>query len=83
MNINIKEFENKFEENYEMLYQNDILCQNDNTIKDYDKKIDEFDELVKKDNVKELLKQFIIHRGDFISSDRECIAFVLTLESYM
>ena len=31
----------------------------------------------------ELLKRFIIHRGDFISSDRECVAFVLTLEKYI
>lgn len=74
---NIVEFEKRFEENYKMLYQNDFA------IKDYNKKLENYNKLVKKDEVKELLKQFILHRGDFISSDRECVAFVLTLENYM
>lgn len=77
MVIDIKEFENKFEENYKMLYQNDY------GIKGYYKKLKDYDKLVKRDDVKELQKQFILHRGDFISSDRECVAFVLTLEEYM
>lgn len=74
---NIVEFEKSFEENYKMLYQSDFA------IKDYNKKLENYNKLVKKDEVKELLKQFILHRGDFISSDRECVAFVLTLENYM
>ena len=77
MVIDIEEFESKFEENYKMLYQNDYI------IKGYNKRLKEYDKLVKREDVKELLKQFIIHRGDFISSDRECVAFVLTLEEYM
>ena len=77
MVIDIEEFENEFEENYKMLYQNDC------GIKGYYGKINKYNRLTKRSDVKELLKRFIIHRGDFISSDRECVAFVLTLEKYM
>ena len=77
MVIDIEEFKNKYEENYKMLYQK--AC----GIKGYYGKIKKYNRLTKRNDVRELLKRFILHRGDFISSDRECVAFVLTLENYM
>lgn len=73
--INIHEFSKKFSDNYDWLYN-----YNGN---DYDDVVAElcfiFDNYYTKKH-KDFVVEFIHYRMDYLTSDRECAAFVLTME---
>lgn len=77
ININIKEFEDRFSEIHAELYDND-----DDT-DDFDEAVETFDELLKKPNFRDFVGEFVDHRGDFISSDRECAAFMYAFNEFV
>lgn len=72
-NINIQEFNRKFGDAYEFLYDN-----NDNVAGYYDA-LREGDEFLK--SHPEFVREFCAYRGDLISSDREVVAFMFALSS--
>ena len=71
----MSDFLASFNKNYEMLYDGKI------TRRKALKALDYFDNSMT-DRQKKLLDNFSIYRQDFIASDRECEAFVLTLNDY-
>ena len=73
MNINIENFLNKFNEEYEFLYDN-----NDN-VAGYKEALQAGDKFIAEHS--DFVGEFIKYRGDFISSDREVVAFMFALES--
>lgn len=68
--MNIKEFLDQFNKEYEFLY-------NHNNVAGYDEAVTAFDEFAP--NHKEFVSEFVKYRGDFISSDREAAAFMFAL----
>lgn len=75
ININIDNFLNKFNEEYDFLYDN-----YDN-VAGYDEALSEWDKFIEKESNKNFVSEFVRYRGDFISSDREVVAFMFALES--
>ena len=75
--INIEKFLKDFNKEYNFLYNND-----DNVV-GYDEALMEWDYFVEKKNNKEFIREFVLYRGDFISSDREAVAFMFAMEKYM
>lgn len=75
MDINIKEFKNKFDKEYNFLYSSKDY------VAGYDEAVKAFDDFLQ--NNKNFVREFILYRGDFISSDREAAAFMFTLEKYL
>lgn len=73
MNINIENFLNKFNEEYEFLYNN-----NDN-VAGYEEALQVGDKFITEHS--DFVGEFIRYRGDFISSDREVVAFMFALDS--
>lgn len=71
--ININEFEKKFNKEYSFLYEN-----GDN-VAGYNEALMAFDLFVEKN--KSFVRKFVEHRMDFISSDREAVAFMFALDS--
>lgn len=71
--INIAEFEKQFNKEYEFLYGH-----NDN-VAGYREAVQSFDEFIKIHG--DFVGEFAKYRGDFISSDRECAAFMFALET--
>lgn len=72
-NINIAEFLKKFNEEYEFLYDNrDIVA-------GYNEALDAFDTFAV--NNKNFIMEFVEFRKDFISSDREAVAFMFAMDS--
>ena len=72
-NINIEEFLQQFRKEYSFLYDN-----RDN-VAGYDEALKAGDEFIKKNP--EFIAEFVRYRGDFISSDREVVAFMFALDS--
>lgn len=72
-NINIEEFLRKFDEEYEFLYDH-----RDN-VAGYDEALAAGDEFISAHP--EFVAEFVNYRGDFISSDREVVAFMFALDS--
>ena len=75
MNINIKEFSERFTEEYNYLYDSDVYVAGSNEA------AEAFDELA--ENHREFVNEFAKYRGDFISSDREAAAFMFALSSFV
>lgn len=75
ININIEQFNNEFNKEYEFLYENN------DRIAGYDEAVKSFDEFA--ESHKEFIREFVRYRGDFISSDREAGAFMFAMEKYM
>lgn len=71
INIDINNFLEKFNKEYEFLYEN-----HDNVVGYYDALI-EGNEFI--ENYPEFVGEFVKYRGDFISSDREVVAFMFVL----
>lgn len=76
-NINIKDFLNKFNDNYDFLYDSnaqgsEVAGQREAAMA--------FDDFVK-DN-RDFVREFVRYRGDFISSDREAAAFMFTIDDF-
>lgn len=73
ININIETFLNEFNKQYDFLYDT-----NDN-VAGYDEALKIGDEFIKENP--EFIREFIQYRGDFISSDREVVAFMFALDN--
>lgn len=71
--INISEFEKKFNQEYNLLYENE------DNVAGYREALMAFDLFVEKN--KSFVRKFVEHRMDFISSDREAVAFMFALDS--
>lgn len=72
-NINIHEFLEKFNIEYDFLYENG------DHVAGFREAVDAFDTFCK-DNSK-FVSEFVKFRGDFISSDREAAAFMFALDT--
>lgn len=73
MNINIAEFLEQFQKEYDFLYDH---C---DCVAGYREAVESFDQF--STSHKEFLSDFVKYRGDFISSDREAAAFMFALET--
>ena len=73
MNINIEKFLKKFNEEYEFLYNNH------DRVAGYHEALQAGDEFIT--NHSDFVREFVEYRGDFLSSDREVVAFMFALES--
>lgn len=76
-NININDFLNKFNDNYDFLYDSNaqgsvVAGQREATMA--------FDNFVKDHG--DFVREFVRYRGDFISSDREAAAFMFTIDDF-
>ena len=74
-NINIVEFNKEFNREYAFLYNND------GNIAGYNEAINEFDEFLKTHG--SFVGKFAEYRKDFITSDREAVAFMFALEKFI
>lgn len=71
--ISIQEFLEKFNDEYKFLYDsNGTVCGEKEAVK-------AFDDFAKQHG--DFVREFVIFRGDFISSDREAAAFMFALDS--
>lgn len=77
MKINVQEFLEQFNKEYEFLYNN-----NDNVV-GYDEALEKGDEFLLNPKYKDFIVDFIKYRGDFIVSDREVAAFMFALSEYL
>ena len=73
ININIHKFLKEFNKQYDFLYN-----ARDN-VAGYREALEEGDEFIKKNS--EFVGEFVRYRGDFISSDREVVAFMFALDN--
>ena len=73
--VNIKEFLKKFNEEYDFLYDND-----DNVCGYYDA-LKEGDLFISDKKNSKFIREFNEYRQDILSSDREVVAFMFTMES--
>ena len=73
MDINIHEFLDRFNEEYDFLYNAKSY------VAGYNEAVTAFDEFLKTNN--KFVGEFVRYRGDFISSDREAAAFMFALDS--
>ena len=73
--VNIKDFLKKFNEEYDFLYEhNDNVCGYYDALKEGDLFISD------KKNIN-FIREFNEYRQDILSSDREVVAFMFTMES--
>ncbi len=71
--ISVKDFLEKFNNEYKFLYDSDgTVCGEKEATK-------AFDDFVKQHG--DFVREFVMLRGDFISSDREAAAFMFALDS--
>jgi hypothetical protein len=75
ININIEQFYEEFEKEYNFLYEN-----RDN-VAGYKEAVQAFDEFLPYHHG--FVDEFVKYRGDFLSSDREAAAFMFAMEKYM
>lgn len=71
MNINIHKFTEQFNKEYKFLYDNNDM------VAGYNEALEEGDKFIAKHS--DFVGEFVRHRGDFISSDREVVAFMFAL----
>lgn len=77
IDIDMELFSKEFNANYEYLYNSD------NDIPQYYELMDMFDMLSGKNEMfTKLVTEFIKYRQDYITSDREAVAFMITLLEY-
>lgn len=76
-NINTKEFLEKFNKEYKFLYEND------DNVAGYDEALTFGDKFLENPKNKNFVAEFVKYRGDFISSDREVVAFIFALSDYL
>lgn len=75
INVNIHKFTEQFNKEYKFLYDNhDNVC-------GYGQALEEGDNFIKNPKNKEFIGEFCKFRQDFISSDREVVAFMFALET--
>lgn len=76
-NININDFLNKFNDNYDFLYDSNAQG---NVVAGQREATMAFDNFVKDHG--DFVHEFVRYRGDFISSDREAAAFMFTIDDF-
>lgn len=74
MQININAFEERFNKEYDFLYDNG------DAVAGYNEAVEAFDEFASANP--NFIREFIKFRGDYISSDREAAAFMFAMESF-
>lgn len=74
-NINIEKFTEEFEKEYDFLYENN------DRVAGYNEAVEAWESFAK--NHKKFVREFVLYRGDFLSSDREVAAFMFAMEKYM
>lgn len=75
MTINYQALLDQFNKNYDFLYNSKAY------VAGYNEALDYFDNTVQKNTaLSDILGKFVEFRGDILSSDRECVAFVFSLE---
>lgn len=72
-NINIEEFHKEFQKQYNFLYDAEGY------VAGYNEALEAGDEFIKKHP--DFIREFVQYRGDFISSDREVVAFMFALDN--
>ena len=72
-NINIMEFDKEFNKQYNFLYDHY------DRVAGYDEALEAGDKFIKKHP--DFIREFVQYRGDFISSDREVVAFMFALDN--
>lgn len=72
ININIHRFHEQFQKEYKFLYDHN------DRVAGYREAVDTFDGFVS--SHPDFVREFVLYRGDFISSDREAAAFMFALE---
>jgi len=76
MTINIHKFIRQFNKEYDFLYEHR------DRVAGYDEAVSAFDSFVASgENAKQFVRDFVLFRGDFVSSDREAAAFMFALEA--
>lgn len=73
MNINIENFLEEFNKEYEFLYDN-----HDNVV-GYQEALEAGDKFIT--DHPDFIKEFVKYRGDILSSDREVVAFMFALSN--
>lgn len=76
-NFNIADFLNKFDDNYDFIY--DANSKN-KEVAGQREAAAAFDDFLKQHG--DFVREFVNYRGDFISSDREAAAFMLTMNDF-
>ena len=71
--INIHKFTEQFRKEYSFLYNNR------DAVAGYEEAVRDFDDMLKNEGFKAFVREFVMFRGDFISSDREAAAFMFAL----
>ena len=75
MTINYQALLDQFNKNYDFLYNAKAY------VAGYNEALDYFDNTVRKNTaLSDILCKFVEFRSDILSSDRECVAFVFSLE---
>ena len=77
--INMQEFVKEFNEEYNFIYG---ANKQGKYVAGFDEALEYFDSNRTAEET-EILKEFIKHRGDFVSSDREVAAFMFTLDKFI
>lgn len=72
----IKKFIRQFNKEYEKMYDSK------DKVRDYKEAVQYFDTHLEEKWFKNLLSPFVLERGDAVTSDRECAAFVFTLKYF-
>lgn len=75
MNINIQKFAEQFDKEYRFLYDHDDM------VAGYNEALEEGDKFIAEHG--DFVGEFAKYRGDFISSDREVVAFMFALNEMM
>ena len=75
MNINIQKFAEQFNKEYKFLYDNDDM------VAGYNEALVEGDRFIAEHG--DFVGEFVKYRGDFISSDREVVAFMFALNEML
>lgn len=75
MSINIQKFAEQFDKEYKFLYDHDDM------VAGYNEALEEGDKFIVEHG--DFVGEFAKYRGDFISSDREVVAFMFALSEMM
>lgn len=75
MSINIQKFAEQFDKEYIFLYDHDDM------VAGYNEALEEGDKFIAEHG--DFVGEFAKYRGDFISSDREVVAFMFALNEMM
>ena len=76
-NFNIDDFLNKFNDNYDFIYD---ANRNNREVAGQREAAAAFDDFLKQHG--DFVREFVNYRGDFISSDREAAAFMFTMNDF-